>query len=161
MIKWIKTYRGHIMRKHYTKELTPLKFHKLYYWVITPVNIIFTIYTMAQMFANHTSTPLLIVYDSLLLISCVLTFVGGYHFKKYAWWAIMGGFALELFYDVYYVIFSAVVMPELMTLALSNVAWRFVAVILMGIYYLKRKPLFFNPVPIEEIPEEYRKTKKR
>ena len=27
----------------------------------------------------------------------------------------------------------------------------------MGIYYFKRRPLFFNPVPIEDIPEEYRK----
>ena len=142
---------------YYTKELTPLKFHKFYHYVLTPLNILNVIYMLASMFANRQFSTLVLVYDLLLLASCILTFVGCFKFKKYAWWAIMAGFVLEIFYSIYFVTYYAVTAPQFIIDALSQVGWRFAFVIVMGIYYFKRKPLFFNPVPIEEIPEEYLK----
>ena len=143
--------------KHYTKELTPLKFHKIYHYVLTPLNILNVIYMLASMFANRQYSTLVLVYDLLLLASCVLTFVGCFKFKAYAWWAIIVGFGLEIFYSIYFVAYYAITMPQFTVDALSQVCWRFAFVIVMGIYYYKRKPLFFNPVPLEEIPEEYKK----
>ena len=143
--------------KHYTKELTPLKFHKFYHYVLTPLNILNIIYMIASMFANRQFSTLALIYDLLLLVSCILTFVGCFDFKAYAWWAIIGGFALEIFYDLYTVIYYAVAFPQFTIDAISQVGWRVAMIIVFGIYYYKRKPLFFDPVPLEEIPKEYRK----
>ncbi len=143
--------------KYYTPELTPLKFHKFYHWIMTPVNILYTLYIIWTMFAENTISPLLLAYDLLLIVSCVLTFVGCFNFRKYAWWAIMGGFALELFYDIYVIAFYAIQLPEYVLVALNMQGWRFIIIIFLAVYYWKRKPLFFNPVPLEQIPKEYRK----
>ncbi len=149
------------MMKYYTRELTPLKFHKLYHWIITPLNILNIIVMTLQMFANHQFSWLSMVYNGLLFIACIMTFYGCFKFKKYAWWAIIGGFALELVYDIYFVAYYAVTAPEYTMMAFNQVCWRFVVVIIMGAYYWKRKPLFFNPVPLEDIPEEYRSLSKK
>lgn len=145
--------------KFYTRELTPLRFHKLYHWVIMPINIIYIIYLLAEMFVSGKVSTLTVIYNGLLLLACAAAFIGCFKFRKYAWWAIMGGFVLEIFYSAYFIALYAVILPEQVMVAVNQVGWRFVAVIMMGVYYYKRRPLFFNPVPLEEIPEEYWKKK--
>lgn len=142
------------MIKFYTKEIAPMKFHKLYHLVVTPVNILLSVYTLVTLFSGKDSPGLITVaYEGLLIVACVLTFIGCFKFKKYAWWAIMLGFGLEMFYDIYFLIFYTVLSPDFFIDALSQVLWRMVAVVFMFIYYLKRRPLFFDPIPYEEYLE--------
>ena len=149
------------MMKFYTRELTPLRFHKLYHYVLTPFNILNILYIFVSLIINKQFSILTVVYNGLLLAACILTFIGCFKFKKYAWWAIMAGFLMEIFYSVYFVAFYAVTLPDYVMAAVNQVGWRFVAVIMMGVYYYKRKPLFFDPVPVDEIPEEYRKNERK
>lgn len=141
------------MIKFYTKEIAPLKFHKLYHLVVTPLNIVLAIYALYSLVTGSGAAggaTIAYAYEGLLILSCVLTFIGCFHFKKYAWWAIMLGFVLELFYDIYYLIATTVINPAFFVDALSQVLWRMVAVVFMFIYYLKRRPLFFDPISYEE-----------
>lgn len=144
-------------RRYYVREITPLRFHKLYHYILTPINIVITVLAIITMLINLDDFDILsFFYEVALLICCVLTFIGCFHFKKYAWIAIMGGFALELIYDLCFILFLAPYGWDAVLYAVSEIIWRVIVIVLMGIYYIKRQPLFFHPVPYEELPEELR-----
>lgn len=144
-------------RRYYVIEITPLKFHKFYHFVLTPINILLALYMIADMFLHiETMDIISTCYNLAILTCCVLTFIGCFKFKKYAWIAIMCGFVLELIYDGCAVVFAAPFGSYAIFLALSQIAWRVVFIILMAGYYIKRQHLFFDPVPYDELPKELR-----
>ena len=144
-------------RKYYVIELTPLKFHRFYYLVLTPVNIFLAIYATIDMFLHpETLDAISVIYNLAILACCVLTFIGCFKLRKYAWFAIMGGFGLELVYDLCALLLVAPFGMTAMWNVFSQVLWRIVLIILMIIYYVKRQPLFFDPVPLSELPKELR-----
>lgn len=139
-------------------EITPLKFHKFYHLVMTPINILLALYMIADIFLHMETMDIFSTgYNFAILICCVLTFIGCFKFKKYAWIAIMCGFALELVYDGCAIGFAAPFGSAAVWLSFSQVAWRLAFILLMIGYYVKRQPLFFDPVPYSEVPKELRK----
>lgn len=145
-------------RRYYVIEITPLKFHKFYHLILTPINIILAIYMIADIFLHPETMDLISTsYNIAILTCCVLTFIGCFKFRKYAWIAIMCGFALELIYDFCAVAFVAPLGSSYVWMALSQIAWRLVFIVLMIGYYIKRQPLFFYPVPYEELPKDLKK----
>lgn len=149
-------------RKYYVIEITPLKFHKFYHFVLTPVNILMTGYMLISMILHpENADAITIVYDLALLACLVLTFIGCFKLRKYAWAAIMAGFALELVYDFAYLVILSGLGANALLFAFSQILWRIVFIILMGIYYIKRQPLFFDPIPYDHVPKELRPDDKK
>ena len=142
-------------RRYYVIEITPMKFHRFYYLVLTPVNILLALWATIDMFLHpETLDAISVIYNLAILACCVLTFMGSFKLHKYAWFAIMGAFALELIYDFCALMLVAPFGMMAVWNTFSQVLWRFVFIILMIIYYVKRQPLFFDPVPFSELPKE-------
>ena len=145
-------------RRYYVIEITPLKFHKFYHLVLTPINILLSLYMIVNMLIyTETMDFISLVYDVAILACCIVTFIGCFKLKKYAWYAIMCAFALELIYDFCAIAFVIPFGMNVVLYALSDIVWRLVFIILMIIYYVKRQPLFFDPVSYDEVPKELRK----
>lgn len=142
------------MRMYYSVGSTPLRFHKFYHLVMTPLNFVMAVFVIYQAFSGQSQLNWLgMGYNALLLVACVLTFVGCFKFKPYAWWAIIGAFVLEIVYDAYFVIAVGLMDSSLIGAALMQIGWRPAAIVLMAVYYIKRRPLFFNPITEEEVSQ--------
>ena len=142
------------MKMYYSVGTTPLMFHKFYHLVMTPLNFVMAVFLIYQAFVGQTELNWLgMGYNVLLLVACVLTFVGCFKFRSYAWWAIIGSFVLEIVYDSYFVIAVGMMDTSLISAALMQIGWRPVAIVLMAVYYIKRRPLFFNPITEEEVSQ--------
>ncbi|HIQ98964.1 MAG TPA: hypothetical protein IAB23_04690 [Candidatus Scybalocola faecavium] len=149
-------------RRYYVIELTPMKFHKFYHFVLTPVNILMTLYLLISGFLHPEDGDVITTGYNVILLAClILTFIGCFKLKKYAWAAIMTGFVLEVIYELCYVILLAPFGTDALIFAVSQVLWRLVFTVLMGIYYIKRMPLFFDPIPYDEVPEELKPKDKK
>ena len=63
-------------RRYYVIEITPMKFHRFYYLVLTPVNILLALWATIDMFLHpETLDAISVIYNLAILACCVLTFM--------------------------------------------------------------------------------------
>ena len=136
------------MKFYYSFESTPLKFHKAFYKVLSPifmgVQLLVLIATIGHLFGDigFYNTGALILN---LIISCVaITFLGfityGFEKKKqYAWYMVYAYLILNVLSNIISATQSANVAE-----AIGRIIGALIIPTLIGIYYYKRKPLFVS-----------------
>lgn len=146
------------MTRYTDKARTPLAYHTFFRYVALPLGILTTFANIFQEFGYFNDfqiqpgsvlyslfiTELLFYFiDLALLLVC---FVGFFHWSRYAWYSTMIHLVLAVIYRLYVLVFFAVYNPTETSSAVSDLIAALLLCVLLGIYYWKRKPLFF-PVP--------------
>ncbi|MGE4352849.1 MAG: zinc ribbon domain-containing protein [Oscillospiraceae bacterium] len=138
------------MKRYYRKEETPLKFHKVYRHFLLPVSILIMLNRMVTAIAGLTYSYWLYgvnIAGYIIALSLLITgFVGFFRWRAYAWYAIMSYLCFYVVYNLYDVIVYAVYMPAQTAVAVGQLIGALLYAGLVGIYYLKRRPLFFGGV---------------
>ena len=133
--------------KEYTNiTTTPLKFHKFFWRIWLPVQVILGSVnfatTVAEMSTFDKFHMIDIGYYTLSVFLFGAAFGGFFRWKKSALVAVFAQMALNLVYVmVLYVLFSNR-MPDSMSLAKANVAGTVIRCVIVGVYYFNRRKLF-------------------
>ena len=141
------------MEKYHIKEETPLNFHKFFRYSIIPLSVVFAsaqiIYQMINANARGSFYMMDIVFNSLLVILACICFFGYFSWLPKAWYCTMAILALRPLYALILVIIEAVNVNHLGAF-IGQLIGTLVFSALVSIYYIKRKPLFFDtPDPIQ------------
>lgn len=149
--------------KRYTNEAeTPLKFHKLYHYLVIPYSCLAGVFALFDYaIAPFPLTAISFTLLSTVVASVILTaiiFLGFYSFSGYAWYCLIGYLFIsvaEALLEICY-LFLTPPYKELSQL----VYWLpdLMAPPLIALYYIKRRPLFFPqeytaPDLTESVPE--------
>ena len=143
------------MKKYYEVSDTPLNFHYFFWYAAIPLGSLFLIKNLMGDFAYlsdnaYSDASLLLEIEIFFLfaelILRVICFVGFFKWSKDAWYSLMSLLSLGIIYNLLFLILYAVYFPGLMATALSHLIGATIFAILVGLYYLKRKPLFFDDI---------------
>lgn len=141
------------MKRYYSKESTPLKFHKFFCYVFMPISlfscfaIISNLYTGYDL--NNWGVQIDMVYA---LASLALIFVILFGFRKWkpsAWYGIIVYLSLQMLYRLLVVVVYYISLTQYDAAGyLNNGISQFLGIctycIPVIVYYSKRKPLFFT-----------------
>lgn len=141
------------MKKYTDYYSTPLKFHKFFHYVWTPVTLLISLVVLFIMFRSFSYNNIgSAVYITFAVFNFALTiayFIGFFRWKKYAWYCLFAQLISEaVLYTVTFIL-SVFILPQYI-LTLAGVIIGFsIRGIPMSIYYYKRRGLFstegFNP----------------
>ena len=135
------------MKHYYSLQSTPLKFHKIFYNVISPILIAVQVLILVATIGH------LIDYDGyynfvtlvLNLFSCCLAIIflsfityGFFKKRKFAWYMVYAYLILTILSNVV----SAIQLDNI-AFAVGQIIGALIIPTLIGIYYYKRKSLFF------------------
>lgn len=137
--------------KYYSIEHTPLKWHTFYRYVSMPLGAITGIIALVTNIAAMDNAAYLIdiFFNLVQTVCCAAAFVGCFKWKPYAWYAIMINLVAIVVYAVVVVIITAIYGGNV-AYSMGTVLGSGISCTLIGIYYNKRKPLFFGtPAPVD------------
>lgn len=135
------------MKEYKIKENTPLAYHDFlrYFWL--PFGILTTIYRMLSQISEMEFFNLLyaidIGYYIIVLILMLVSFVGFFKWRSYAWYGINAFLCVNVAYNLFAVVFFVIYVPEQISTAVGQLTAALIYAVLLGIYYRKRRPLFF------------------
>ena len=143
------------MKKYDDISTAPLKFHKLYKYImpLLGANALANLVLGIKMngFAN-TATTIDYIYDVLIFGCVVFGVYGSLYWKPIGWYGIMGLQVFQIAYAVLaYVMLS--VTDNLPDKMLQQMALKVILPILIGIYYFNRKGVFFNTT-VQKAPKK-------
>jgi uncharacterized membrane protein YccC len=135
------------MKQYYRKEETPLAFHKFFWYVSLPIGFIASIISMISYFSDMpylswTYAFDLVYYVSLLTL-LVICFIGFFQWKSYAWYGVFIYLCIQIIYSLSVILIYAVYIPNEIGTAIGQFIAILIYAILIGIYYKKRRLLFF------------------
>lgn len=162
------------MKKYYDVSDAPLKFHYFFWYVSIPLGTLLLIGYLMGDFAYlsdsaYSDVSLLFEIEIFFLLAelilRVICFVGFFKWSKDAWYSLMSFLSLGIIYGILLPIMYAAYFPMLVERVLSKSIGTTIFSILVGIYYLKRKPLFFDDIfptlPVQNtVPQKTKKQKK-
>lgn len=137
------------MESYSIKETTPLAFHNFFYKIVLPFGFLITIVQLVQYIQEMEGFTFLFVLDIvhyvLFLFLGAVSFWGLRRMQTYAWYSTMAFLAVNplfilitlLVIGIFYSMAAVSLVPTL----LSSLVYGG----LVGLYYWKRKPLFFPP----------------
>lgn len=139
------------MKQYFSRADTPLKFHYFLWYVSLPLGIICTLVAMGSGFSdivlfNWIYTATYTVAYILLFLFLGLTlaaFIGFFRWKSYAWYCIMSILVFDVAVEAFTVLLDIVIAPDEIAYAIGQLIGSLIYSTLVGIYYYKRKPLFF------------------
>lgn len=135
------------MKQYYLKEATPLAFHKFFWYVSLPIGFIVLIGRMISEVSEMRFFNLLyaidIGYYIIALTIMLVCFVGFFGWKSYAWYGVIIYLCLSVAYNLFAVTIYALYIPDQIGTAIGQLLGILIYAILVGIYYKKRRPLFF------------------
>ena len=141
------------MKRHYIKEKTPLKYHKFCRWVALPLSILFNLATVittlgtAELNWGHAID---LGFNILLTLLALIAFVGFFRWSPASWYAIVGAEVCGIVYRAVVLAVIARFTPDEIDSALGELLGYTVVAVLIIIYYVKRRPLFFpQEVPVQ------------
>ncbi|MEL7658911.1 MAG: zinc-ribbon domain-containing protein [Bacillota bacterium] len=136
------------MEQYYIKEETPLKFHKFFWYVSLPLGFLVLIGSMISEIREIVFFSWLyaidIGYYVIALTLMLVCFIGFFEWKSYAWYGVMIYLSVIVLYNLIGVIIYAVYLPDEIGTAIGQLLGILIYAILVGIYYKKRRPLFFT-----------------
>lgn len=138
--------------KYYSIESTPLKWHTFYRYVSMPLGVITGIIAIFSYITTMDNLYYLIdiFFSVVQTVCCAAAFVGFFKWKSYAWYAVMVNLANSVVYAIVSLAVTAAFGGDV-AYAVGSVIGTTAVSVLIGIYYNKRKPLFFGiPAPAEE-----------
>ena len=134
---------------------TPLKFHKFFHYVWTPVLFAGSLLVIPGQLTAVSYNPYTAARLAYGILNCCLIaayFIGFFRWKLYSWYCLFVQMAAEILFAAgTYILYVAVVPHNSFTsgMGFGNIIGAAVRSTLIGIYYYKRKPLFsekgFNP----------------
>ncbi len=149
------------MKKYYSRQTAPLKFHKTVPYFCF-FKLLISFYLIALVILNMSVIPLEIVYCEVIYRLLLIPLLGGCivgltSFKKYSWYCILSSAILNMVYFIITVYLSFI--PD--TIYTHGITAKdtclTVFIICTLVYYIKRKPLFF----MEDSAEIYDKQDSR
>jgi hypothetical protein len=141
------------MYQYYDSASTPLKFHKFFRYVLLPVNFLTGLISLVSEPDGMPVFSWLYAVDIgyfLIMLSLILVcFIGFFGWQSYAWYGVFAYLGVNLLYTLFTVALYALYISD--TTRPGVIAGQFFGAVayavLVGIYYIKRRPLFFpNPV---------------
>lgn len=136
------------MKQYLLRENTPLAFHRFFWYFSLPIGFLLTIRTIyttiTEMTAYHWLYTVDIIYSIITLILFAACFIGFFGWKPYAWYCLITSLGLNVSYCVYSVIIYQIYLPDEIGEAVGRLLGIVIYTIIVGIYYTKRRPLFFN-----------------
>lgn len=135
------------MNQYYSRQETPLKFHKFFWYVSLPIGFLAAIGRMFSEISDILFFNWLyavdIAYYIIALSLMLICFIGFFEWKSYAWYSVIIYLCVAVAYNLFAVIMYAVYMPQESGTAIGQLLGVSIYAILVGIYYKKRRPLFF------------------
>lgn len=139
------------MKAYYDRDSAPLAFHSFIRYVSLPLGFLVTLGQMLLEFSGASaynwlySADLLASITTLALIATC--FVGFRGWKSYAWYGMMIYLGFGVLYNVFVISVYSTYAPQMVDSAVSRCMGSLIYAILVGVYYYKRKPLFFEQLP--------------
>lgn len=163
-----------MMKKYYDVSDAPLKFHYFFWYVSIPLGALLLIAYLMGDFAYlsdsaYSDVSLLFEIEIFFLLAelilRVICFVGFFKWSKDAWYSLMSLLSLKIIYSILVPIMFVAYFHMLVESVLIRSIGATIFSILVGIYYLKRKPLFFDDIfptlPVQNtVPQKTKKQKK-
>ena len=135
------------MQQYTRRDETPLKFHNFFRYITLPLGFFITLATIIDDYTSPASFNWLYMINLVFFISSLMLrlvcFIGFLKWKPYAWYSLMVYLCLDAFYRLYELILSYSYRYQVST-ALGNLLGTLLYAILVGLYYKKRKSLFFT-----------------
>ena len=139
------------MRQYYDRSTAPLLFHKFFWWVRLPVGFIFVLVKLVDIFLNgeyrysnySVYYAVDIVYFLIIIGLTTACFIGFFRWKAYAWYCMIVYLSVYVVYSVFVVMLYSIMIPFQSAAAVGQFIGASVYSVLIGIYYIKRRPLFF------------------
>lgn len=135
------------MKQYHHKEETPLAFHKFFWYVSLPIGFLVSISRMiseiSEMIIFNWLYAIDIGYYIIALTLMLMCFIGFFGWKSYAWYGVMTYLFASVAYNLFAVIVYAKYIPDQIGTAVGQLLGILIYAILVGIYYKKRRPLFF------------------
>ena len=137
------------MKTYYTKEETPIKFHKFNHYFFLPLRFFALAISISSVIANfqaYASSGLLATLF-LAVLSCVLiviTFVGFFQWTAYSFYALFAYFVFDVISAAYNMMVSLRYFPEEDASAIGRFCGTAVVAILICVYYWNRRNLFIH-----------------
>ena len=141
------------MKRYYIKEQTPLAFHKFVWYVSMPLGMLSALGQFYISIKGIVTLSWLSFIDALyfatVFLLLLITFIGFFKWKSYAWYGFRSFLFVGFAYNIFGICVYQAYLPNLVGPAVGQWVVFTVYAILVGIYYEKRKPLFF-PSMIED-----------
>lgn len=138
------------MKQYYLKAETPLAFHKFLWYISLPIGFIVTIGKMINELSEMQYFNWVYAIDIgyfLIALSLMLAcFIGFFGWKSYAWYSVMIYLFTVGVYNIFVVVVYAMYIPDQIGTAIGQLLGALLYAIPVGIYYKKRRPLFFSNV---------------
>lgn len=143
------------MNELHTKEDTPLKFHKLFRFVILPLGVLNCVFRIILIVRSNLQPNIYTYVDLLFFIVILMTslicFIGFFSWASYAWYCVMLQLVLKFIFQIYAITAYMVLLPDQILGTMPNRFGSLIHVILVGIYYIKRRSLFFHIPNSEQV----------
>jgi len=144
------------MKQYYDRVQAPLAFHFFYRFIGLPLGFLTRVTELQELLTMTTDNNWLVTADiifCLLSIGFILVcFIGFFGWKPYAWYGVMGYLCMQLIYLLAGGTACAILFPEMAGSFVGKIIGALISAPLMGIYYIKRKPLFFAPQDTSTYP---------
>ena len=136
------------MKMYHDRETTPLKFHKVFWFLLLPIDFLFACYDLHNLVSESTVFSLPDIVDLVALLSLIvlslLCFTGFFRWRTYAWYCVIFYFCEELVYDLVFIILCSINAPTHMGEWTKEFFLALLWVVPCTLYYYKRRPLFFT-----------------
>lgn len=133
---------------YHHKEGIPLNFHRFFWYCSLPLGFLITLSRLFTGISEIISFNWLYAANiGFLIIALALMlvcFIGFFGWKSYAWYGVMIYLCVGVINNVYVLIAYAVYSPNQIGTAAAQAAIFLIYSILVGIYYNKRRALFFS-----------------
>ena len=131
------------MNQYHDHSRTPLLFHKIYWLIWTPAQIIMGAMTFFDSYGGFDSMSLVekadLGYGVLTCLLMITYYIGFLRWKRYGWYALMAQLVTNV---IYAFVALGVQWNDDRAFATSLVIGTLIRCIPVGIYYYKRRPLF-------------------
>ncbi|MPM62855.1 hypothetical protein SDC9_109733 [bioreactor metagenome] len=136
------------MKQYHHKEEAPLAFHKFFWYISLPIGFLVSISKMiseiSQIIIFNWLYAIDIGYYIIALTLMLMCFIGFFGWKSYAWYGVMTYLSINVVYYLFAVIVYAKYIPDQIGIGIGQLLGILIYAILVGIYYKKRRPLFFK-----------------
>lgn len=135
------------MDQYFDEYGTPLKYHKFLKWFSLPLNLLTSLAYLLQTLENISTNWVYgmdMVYYTLSLLAAAITLYGFFKWKPCGFYGILTIYGLGTLYSLVAFVIYAMFLPEYLIKGLTNLLGQGIATVLICVYYLKRRPLFFE-----------------
>ncbi len=135
------------MIKYHIQNVTPLAFHNFFRFFSLPVGALLALVRLVGVFNQsnvvfNSYSLIDVAYYILAITLSIVCIIGFINWKPYAWQSVMVFLVASPLYCLIILIIYLVYLPSVAATVLGQFIGVLIYGILVGLYYLKRKPLF-------------------